>query len=210
MLGSLLSVLILALVPAGCAPSVAAPLAQPGAAAAAAVLATAEPQPAQALPTEGGAAVTSAPAAQASGTVVNVVRQAGFGLFLTDAKGMTLYLFTKDTPDISTCYDQCAAAWPPLLTDGAPVAGSGQGMSASLLGATTRKDGKVQVTYNKLPLYYYAKDQKPGDLTGQGVGKVWFVVSPRGRGMTGPYTGTPGPASTPGQAAPTQTPAGNG
>jgi plastocyanin len=43
-----------------------------------------------------------------------------------------------------------------------------------------RKEGTTQVTYNGWPLYYYAKDQKAGDTTGQDVGKVWYVLSPKG------------------------------
>jgi predicted lipoprotein with Yx(FWY)xxD motif len=152
------------------------------------------------IKTAGAKAATSGAAgAQPGGTTVNVVRKQDFGLFLVDDKGMTLYLFTKDDKNTSNCYDQCAAAWPPLLTNGAPVAGAGQGLDASLLGTTTRNDGKTQVTYNGAPLYYFVKDKQPGDLTGQGVGGVWFVVSPRGKGMTGPYIGanaggTPAPA----------------
>ena len=118
---------------------------------------------------------------------------ANFGLFLVDDKGMTLYLYTKDTPNTSNCYDQCAAAWPPFLTNGAPLAGTG--ITPSLLGTTTRKDGKTQVTYNGNPLYYFAKDQKAGDITGQGVGGVWFVLSPRGAGMTSSKAAGPGHAA---------------
>ena len=131
---------------------------------------------------------------------------ANFGLFLVDDKGMTLYLYTKDTPNTSNCYDQCAAAWPPFLTNGAPLAGTG--ITPSLLGTTTRKDGKTQVTYNGNPLYYFAKDQKPGDIAGQGVGGVWFVLSPRGAGMTSskaPGQGTPQASSV---IKPQPTPAG--
>ena len=100
------------------------------------------------------------------------------GSFLVDDKGMSLYLFTKDTPNTSNCYDKCATAWPPLLTTGNPVAGTG--LDASKFGTTARKDGSMQVTYNGWPLYYYVKDAKPGDVTGQDVGKVWFVISPAG------------------------------
>ena len=57
---------------------------------------------------------------------------------------------------------------------------SGDGIDASKLGITTRKDGSVQVTYNGWPLYYYDKDKAPGDATGQGVGGVWYVVSAAG------------------------------
>jgi predicted lipoprotein with Yx(FWY)xxD motif len=97
---------------------------------------------------------------------------------LVDVKGRTLYMFTKDTRDTSNCYDQCAVAWPPLLTTGAPKAG--KGADAALIGTTTRKDGQVQVTYAGMPLYYWAQDKKAGDVLGQDVNKVWYVLAPDG------------------------------
>ncbi len=109
---------------------------------------------------------------------VNLGQNDTLGSFLVDDKGMTLYLFTKDTPNTSVCYDKCATAWPPLLTTGAPAAGDG--VDASKLGTTTRKDGSTQVTYNSWPLYYYQKDKAASDVTGQDVGGVWFVVSAAG------------------------------
>ena len=119
-------------------------------------------------------AATEAPAA----ATVNLGKDEQLGSFLVDEKGMTLYLFTKDTPNTSVCYDKCATAWPPLLTTGAPVAGDG--VDASKFGTTTRKDGTVQATYNGWPLYYYEKDKAPGDVIGQDVGGVWYVVSAAG------------------------------
>lgn len=125
------------------------------------------------------AASNSSTAAVATGPANVMVGQSEqLGSFLVDAKGMTLYLFTKDTPNTSACYAKCATAWPPLLTSGAPSASDG--VDASKLGTTTRTDGTTQVTYNGWPLYYYAKDAKPGDVTGQNVGSVWFVISPSG------------------------------
>ena len=116
-------------------------------------------------------------ASQAVASVM-VGKSTPLGDFLVDAKNMTLYLYTKDTPNTSNCYDKCAVAWPPLLTSGAPVGGAG--IDASKLGTTKRTDGSEQVTYNGWPLYYYVKDTKPGDVTGQNVGTVWFVISPAG------------------------------
>jgi predicted lipoprotein with Yx(FWY)xxD motif len=118
------------------------------------------------------------------GTVVNLGQDDTLGSFLVDDKGMTLYLFTKDTPNTTVCYDKCATAWPPLLTTGDPVAG--EGVDASLLGTTNRTDGTVQVTYNGWPLYYYEDDKAPGDVTGQDVGGVWYVVSAAGDQITTP------------------------
>ncbi len=127
-------------------------------------------------------AATSAPAAASGPATVDLGKNAMQGSFLVDGKGMTLYLFTKDTPNTSVCYDKCAAAWPPLLTNGKPVAG--MGVDASKFGTTTRKDGTTQVTYNGWPLYYFAKDKAPGDVNGQNIGSVWFVVSPTGDKIT--------------------------
>ena len=100
------------------------------------------------------------------------------GSFLTDASGMTLYLYTSDSPGTSTCEGGCATAWPPLLTGGAPIAGTG--VDAAMLGTLTRSDGTTQVTYNSWPLYYYAKDAKAGDTKGEGVGGIWYVITPAG------------------------------
>ncbi len=114
-------------------------------------------------------------------TTLKVSQNEALGSFLVDAEGMTLYLFTKDTPDTSTCYDDCAGAWPPLLSEG-EVAG-GEGVDAALLGTTERTDGMAQVTYGGWPLYYWVKDEAPGDTTGQDVGEVWYVVSPAGEAV---------------------------
>jgi predicted lipoprotein with Yx(FWY)xxD motif len=131
--------------------------------------------PPTAMPPTQAPAATSAPV---MGATVSVGKTDALGSFLVDDKGMTLYLFTKDTPNTSNCYDKCATSWPPLLTTGNPVAG--EGVDASKLGTTKRTDGAVQVTYNGWPLYYFAKDKAAGDVTGQNVGSVWFVVSPAG------------------------------
>jgi predicted lipoprotein with Yx(FWY)xxD motif len=122
----------------------------------------------------GGAAVPAA--AVDAPAVIATHSDAQLGTFLTDAKGMTLYLFTKDAPGISNCYDQCAANWPPLLTQGDPVLPEGL---PGAIGTTVRKDGAVQATYNGSPLYYWVNDHKPGDTTGQNVGGVWFVLNPQ-------------------------------
>jgi predicted lipoprotein with Yx(FWY)xxD motif len=121
---------------------------------------------------------TSAPAMAAAAATVNIGKNSKYSAFLVDGKGMTLYLYTKDTPGTSTCFGSCAQYWPPLLTTGKPVAGSGVDMSR--FGTTTRTDGTTQVTYNGWPLYYYAKDKQPGDTTGDGVGNVWYLITPSG------------------------------
>lgn len=121
---------------------------------------------------------SSAAPAVAGPVTLQVVNNDKLGKFLADDKGMTLYMYTKDTKDTSNCYDKCAQAWPPLLQSDKPTLKDG--VDGSLLGTTTRKDGAIQVTYNGMPLYYYFKDKAAGDVTGQNSNSVWYVVAPDG------------------------------
>lgn len=114
---------------------------------------------------------------QASGVQV-AAASSPVGEILTDGSGRTLYMFTQDSPGKSVCYDTCAEKWPPLTAKAKPEAGSG--VDASMLGTIERKNGDMQVTYADMPLYYWVKDEAAGDITGQGVGGVWYVVSPSG------------------------------
>lgn len=82
----------------------------------------------------------------------------GFGSILFDGTGQAIYLFDLETTSKPSCYGACAVAWPPVLTDGEPVAGLG--VANSLLATTTRTYGSIQVTYNDHPLYFYAHEGK--------------------------------------------------
>jgi predicted lipoprotein with Yx(FWY)xxD motif len=124
------------------------------------------------------------PSAAASGTTIAVATNTKLGQILVDGKGMTVYLFVADSGTTSSCYTSCAAIWPPVLTTGAPQAGTGA--TASLLGTTTRTDGKIEVTYAGHPLYYFVQDKASGDITGQGIngfGGLWWVLTPSGAAM---------------------------
>jgi predicted lipoprotein with Yx(FWY)xxD motif len=92
---------------------------------------------------------------------------------LTGSNGMSLYIFDKDTAGSgkSVCNDGCAANWPPLL------AMSGDTASGDYT-IITRDDGKKQWAFRGKPLYYWAKDQKPGDKTGDGFNSVWHLAKP--------------------------------
>jgi len=90
---------------------------------------------------------------------------------LTDAKGMTLYTWDKDTAGASSCYDQCATNWPPVLVD-ASTAVSGD------FTLVDRKDSDQKVVaYKGMPLYTWIKDKAPGDMTGDGVGGTWHTAT---------------------------------
>jgi predicted lipoprotein with Yx(FWY)xxD motif len=99
---------------------------------------------------------------------------------LFDGTGQAIYLFDVETTTTPECYDACAAAWPPVLTTGAPVAG--QGVERALLSTTRRADGTVQVTYNDHPLYFYAHERKR-EVKCHDIflnGGNWYVVQPGG------------------------------
>ncbi len=128
-------------------------------------------------PAETSTAASSA--TEADGTVVEVATT-DLGDILVDAQGMTLYVFDNDDVDTSACTEGCLATWPPLTGD---AVAAGDGVSAEL-GTFTRADGDGQVTVNGLPLYHYAADTTAGDLNGQGVGGVWWVVDSAGEKIT--------------------------
>ena len=93
------------------------------------------------------------------------------GVLVTGTGNRTLYYFKPDKATTtsahgksSTCYGPCANVWPPVLVTATPSVSSQA--KAALIGVTKRKDGTTQVTYNGLPLYYYAADTKAGQVTG--------------------------------------------
>ena len=137
-----------------------------------------------------GAAVGGGTAPSA-GTVVKVAFNKTLKKsIVVDGKGRTVYMWTTDTGGTSYCTvdygpPPCSKLWPPVRSQGAPLAG--KGVIASKLGTIKRTDGRTQVTYNRHPLYYFSGccgygpgDRKPGDVKGQRFFDVWFVLSPKG------------------------------
>lgn len=93
------------------------------------------------------------------------------GNHLVDPKGMTLYVFDKDTPGKSSCSDECLASWPIFESPEAPP----ENLEGDL-GIIKSTDGKYMYTYKGKPLYYYAQDQQPGDTKGDGINGVWHLA----------------------------------
>jgi predicted lipoprotein with Yx(FWY)xxD motif len=127
---------------------------------------------------------TSAPA----GTSALATASTSLGTVVVDGKGMTVYTFKKDVKDSgkSNCAGPCAVLWPAVV---APSTNPKVNGVTGTVGTITLGDGTKQVTVNGLPVYTYAKDSSAGDVTGQGVGGVWYVVAPSGNAITG---GKPG------------------
>jgi predicted lipoprotein with Yx(FWY)xxD motif len=115
-----------------------------------------------------------ASARSATGATNVGVASSPLGRIVVDSKGRTLYAFAKDKNGRSACSGACATFWPL----------AGHGVKASLLGTTKRGDGKLQVTYNRHPLYSFKLDTKAGQTDGEGLndfGGVWDVLSPAGK-----------------------------
>jgi predicted lipoprotein with Yx(FWY)xxD motif len=124
------------------------------------------------------------PAAGNSGTASVDLADSSLGKILVDGKGRTLYLFEADKGTTSACDGACADAWPPLTTSGRPKAGPG--VTAEKLGTAKRSDGTTGVTYNGHPLYTFAGDSGPGQVSGQGsdgFGAEWYVLSAAGNAI---------------------------
>lgn len=138
----------------------------------AATAAPATPAPATPAP------VTAAPSAPAAGAGTEVnLGSTSLGDILVDGKGMTLYMFTADSGGTSACTGDCLGSWPVLAGD---VATPGTGLDAADFGSITRDDGSKQVTFNGMPLYFFAGDKAAGDVNGQGVGGKWYVLKADG------------------------------
>ncbi|MGA3207255.1 MAG: hypothetical protein ABSE05_05485 [Syntrophales bacterium] len=99
----------------------------------------------------------------------------GMGSYLVDSKGMSLYYFKKDSPGVSSCKGECLTKWPAFYTEKVVVQ---KPLKKKDFGISTRDDGKKQTTYKGLPLYYFFKDTKPGEMNGAGVNNVWDVIYP--------------------------------
>jgi predicted lipoprotein with Yx(FWY)xxD motif len=141
----------------------------------------------------GGASATTPPgttestapstAPSASGESELQTEDSPLGTIVVDGKGMTVYVFDKDTAGNgkSVCEGDCLVAWPAVVGGADTKAGGITGE----IGSITRADGTKQLTLNGWPLYYYKGDAAKGDVTGQGVGSVWWVVGADGNKITG-------------------------
>ena len=131
--------------------------------------------PAVPASTPAAAASSAAPSAAAAAAVLKI-DQTSLGSVLTNAQGLTVYWFAKDTATNSACSGACAAAWPPVM--GMPQVASGVKLTGKL-GEIKRADGSMQATYNGHPLYLFAGDSKPGQVNGNaisGFGALWYAI----------------------------------
>ncbi|SEG56669.1 Predicted lipoprotein with conserved Yx(FWY)xxD motif [Actinacidiphila yanglinensis] len=141
--------------------------------------------PSDATSASAAAAKAHPKAAKVAQATVATKSVGNLGTILVNGKDRTLYLFLADKKNTSNCTGTCAAAWPPLLTNGTALAG--KGADSKLLGTATRSGGVKQATYNGHPLYLYIGDTKAGQSNGQGLnqfGALWYVVNAKGKQVT--------------------------
>jgi predicted lipoprotein with Yx(FWY)xxD motif len=162
-------------------------------------------------PASGSPASSSPASASTTGTVITT-HSGSAGSFLTDGSGHAVYLWTKDGMNKSACTGACAGAWPPVEAKGTLTVSGGA--KPSDLGTITRSDGSKQVTYDGHPLYYFAGDSGPGQVSGQGsdgFGAKWWLLAPTGAQITGAETvAAPAAPASPAPAAPSGSNAGGG
>ena len=127
----------------------------------------------------GGAGSPSAASSAGAPALVTVAESEGVGSHLVDAEGRSLYVFLEDSPGTSACEGPCLDAWPPATVEEGTSLTTGDGVTGEL-GTIERDDGSLQLTLDGWPLYRYAADADPGQVTGEGVGGVWFVARPDG------------------------------
>jgi predicted lipoprotein with Yx(FWY)xxD motif len=138
--------------------------------------ATSAPAPANSAAGPSSASTTP----QSNGSATIMTHSTGKGTVLTNAQGKTLYWFAIDTPTKSNCNGSCVSLWPPVT--GKAVAASGASLMHGF-GTITRADGSTQPTYAGHPLYTYAGDSAPGQISGNGVnasGGLWWAMTPSG------------------------------
>ena len=128
---------------------------------------------------------TAGSAAPEMRSVTLKLQKSQYGPILFGGGGRVLYSFTRDSRGKpSRCFGDCAAAWPVYY---APKGGlkAGTGVKQSLLGTTKRRDGRLQVTYNGWPLYYYA-NERACEVKCHNVrthGGVWLVMKANGKAV---------------------------
>lgn len=133
-----------------------------------------------AAPSVAASAAPSAASSGGAGDVYTVAKASGsVGDFITGEDGKTLYVFTADSANTSTCTDACSTTWPPFTIDAGESVKAGDGVTGSLT-TFDRADGTKQVAINGMPLYYFKNDAKAGDTNGEGLNGKWFVASPTG------------------------------
>ncbi len=104
------------------------------------------------------------------------VEKTTLGTIIVDCKGMTAYYYLPDLPNsgVSSCTGGCLVHWPAITSKTTTPVVEGVSANVSIIPTSN------QILINGRPIYTFVGDQKVGDTNGQGVGGIWYVVSPAG------------------------------
>ncbi len=138
--------------------------------------ATSTPSPVPTVPPV-KTAVPAAAAPPAAKAVVVAAMTARGNVLAAASDGRTVYTFNSDMSGsaVSNCTGGCASEWPALTVASGTMLSAGPGVNGHL-GHIVRSDGRTQVTYNGLPLYFFAGDSGPGQTHGSYPG--WSLARP--------------------------------
>ena len=121
------------------------------------------------------AIVVSVPIASAAGTSLSIATNP-LGKIVVNSKGLTAYFYDLDKANsgVSVCTGGCATNWPAIIST------SKTPRLAGIKGKVTVLPGTKQIAINGRPIYTFIGDSTRGSTNGQGVGGVWYVISPSG------------------------------
>ena len=124
-----------------------------------------------------------------AGPILNAAKVPKLGSIVVNAQGHTLYHASRETKGKIACTGNCVYFWFPVTVGAKQKIVLGKGVNPAKVGTIKRSNGTLQVTYNKLPLYRYYLDRKPGQAKGQGFkdsAGTWYAVSTSGKVVTTP------------------------
>lgn len=130
--------------------------------------------------------------ASAAGSTLSI-RSTALGKIVVNSKGMTAYFYDLDKPNsgVSACSGACAVNWPAITSSSARPVLIGVKGKVSVLAGTK------QLAINGRPIYTFIGDTVRGSIKGQGVGGVWFAISPTGVELKPAASAAPSISSTP-------------
>ena len=113
--------------------------------------------------------------------VIKIVQTSG-GPVIANRAGMTLYVFVNDllTTAPSACTGDCRNDWPPAMAHGTVHVAAG---ITGRIGTVERFGQGRQLTMDGRPLYTFS-GESPRQLRGNGVGNLWWAMTPTGLSAT--------------------------
>src|SRR5262249_27270582 len=130
-----------------------------------------------------------------AGPILKSSKLPKLGSIVVNAQGHTLYHASREIKGKIACTGNCVYFWFPVTVGKTQKIVLGKGVNPAKVGTIKRSNGTLQVTYNKLPLYRYYLDRKPGQAKGQGFkdsAGTWYVVGTSGKVVTTPAEGGSG------------------